>query len=296
MPSVNLPGRILTFKITSNATFLDHASGSSQIAGNTFGVSLASGAYSNDVPFFLYAVINSAQTSPSAETTLTFMISRMPNVMTTLGSAKISPLGGTAASTQGGFFALGAITASNYANSSALSLGCFRMQATSSIGDWTVSSLSSVDGIGRFFENYQFAVPTGAFGAASGSVFYSNSGTAPVFSTPTFVYWVDKNGTFTGQTALNNCSTAGVGSNFLQLACPYNMNGTVAGQWFLTFSSGSAVTISGTASLFVGQPSNAMLAIYTNGSTAQNLLLNSSIVLTSTFSLDYGFTQSIIFS
>lgn len=234
VPSVNLPGQVLTFKITANQSFKDNASGSSQIAGNTFGVSIASGAYNQDLPFFIYAVLNSAQLGAgNAETTLTFMISRMPNVMTTLAAGTIAHLGTGNADTQGSFFALASITDANYANSACISIGSFRMRSTSSLADWTVQTLNFNDGIGRFQENNVFIVPTGAFGAATSSFFYSNGGTAPQLTGLPFRYSVTRdNKLVINQDAFGAPTVNGAGAGALQLAAPYNFGGYIVGSGY----------------------------------------------------------------
>ena len=54
--------------------------------------------------------------------------------------------------------------------------------------DWTVQAISNGDltgpdeGIGKYFVGHPFSVPTGQFGADSGTLTIPNGGTAPVFT------------------------------------------------------------------------------------------------------------------
>jgi len=296
VPSLNLSGQLITFKITSNSTFKDNASGSSQIAGNTFGVSIASGAYNQDLPFFLYAVLNSAQTSPSIENTLTFMISRMPNVNTTLGSGKISYLGSGSVTTQGGFFALASITPSNYYSSSALCIGSFRMQSTSSLADWTVQTLNANDGIGRFQENTLFFVPQGAFGAAANAWYFNNGGTAPKMSQSNPLYVVTRNNIMTLWAAMGAITSNGSGSVPLQLAAPYTFGGFVYGSGYIITTSVPTATAS---AVLVGDRTGTnenAIEMYFTGSGSFNELLNSEVGSGSNLQDTLGYFANLLIS
>lgn len=166
----NLPGQYLWIKITANQSFID-ASGSSEIIGNLFGLT-TSIAHPDFLPFFIYAVLN------DNENDIAFMISRYPITDTSPVAAKIGQSGTPIATTQGSFFSLKSITATDYESNPCVGIGSFRMSMNAS-NDWTVAPLVNSDGIGLFQKGERFKVTLGQFGAKANNVFIDNGGTAP---------------------------------------------------------------------------------------------------------------------
>jgi hypothetical protein len=213
------PGRQRVFKVSANQSFTDSA-GSNQIGNSLFGFTTAI-AFAQDVPFFIYFAAD------NSDATGTFFISRVPHRSVCPVAGNIGQSGDTNASTQGSFFALQAVTAANFAGQPCVCIGAFRMQYTGS--SWTVQTLSDgssssstnkqADGIGCFHSGSKFSVATGQFGAASGSFFTNNGGTAPAWSSQSFSYSIHQNGdcrfSISGAT-----SSAGSGAVTATIALP----------------------------------------------------------------------------
>jgi len=194
IPSTSNPGRQNVYRITANQTFADSSNGSPTISGNSFGVVAAAAgiSYDQDMVFYLYAVENGAAASP--ETTVNFAIARLPNFTIAPVAAKLGKTGSAVASTQGSMFMLGNPTVADYASSSCICVGAFRMRSTANVASWAVQTLSKgsltvpgptgstgPDGIGCFHETTKQVVPLGFFGAAANSYIANNGGTAPTF-------------------------------------------------------------------------------------------------------------------
>lgn len=185
IPSKTTPGKQLVFQLTSNQSFIDD-SGASTIIGNLFGLPTGV-AYAQDIPFYIYAVLDDAETTP------VFACSRIPNRTTSPAAANIGCPGTPTANTQGSMFIFSSVTIANYEQNPCVCLGSFRMRM-SALDDWTVQTLSNSDGIGLFNESTIFNVPLGTFGAASGTFLKDNAGTAPIFTTNSFTYVIDRAG------------------------------------------------------------------------------------------------------
>lgn len=277
-------GLVKTIAITADQTFIDDA-GASTIIGNLFGLTTGISA-ANDIPFFLYAVLN------DAETAISFMISRYPNTKVSPVAAKIGKTGSAVADSQGSFFALGNPTVADYESNPCISLGSFRM-TMSAADDWTVSALSISDGIGNYQENVTFALTVSQYGAASGKYFYDNGGTAPAFSGNANGYYIDRNNMFQLTTNFTNCTTAGVGAVVLQLALPFSLDGAALGAGVLINAAGlifvcaSAIQPTGPNNkgvLYVVDPSSALL------------LTNASVGLGASYAIDHSYRGFIVFS
>lgn len=235
MQSSTTPGLLKTYIITANQTFLD-STGASTITGNTFGVSTAVGvSWSNDMPFYVYAV------SDSTEASISFMICRIPSGTISPIAANIGKTGSSIADTQGSFFALGNPTVANYAQQSCLAIGAFRMRSTNNVADWTVQTLSNgtvtfsggettqimADGIGQFHEGTKFWQGYQTMGAVANSVF-SGSGSPTFTSTHPISYRIDKS----GQICINfsqGVFGGGTGSNVLTYQSVFNTDASIVG-------------------------------------------------------------------
>ncbi len=213
LPSKATPGNFTTYSVTANQDFIDDV-GASEIIGNLFGLTTGI-AYTQDIPFFIYAVTN------DAEDTISFMISRIPHATSAPASANIGTPAAANADTQGSFFSFNSVTVGDYDTNPCACIGSFRMRMSAS-DDWTVQTLSNSDGIGLFQEGILFNFVVGTFGAASGTFLFANGGTAPVFTTNTYNYSISKTGMCNININLDgDGGTDGVGAVAVLIAQPY---------------------------------------------------------------------------
>jgi hypothetical protein len=188
LPSKASPGQFTRYNITANQSF-DDDSGTSDIINNLFGCT-SGRAITDDMPFFIYAVVN------DNENAIAFMISRIPGKSLSPPAASIGVPGTPGANLSRAFFAFNSITTTSYDQNPCFCIGSFRMQMSAS-NDWTVQALAtgnvngnSGDGIGAYQNGIEFTVPLGHFGASTGSWTKPNGGTPPVFSSLTrYVYF-----------------------------------------------------------------------------------------------------------
>lgn len=215
-PSKATPGTQVWVSSTANETFVDD-SGSSTIAGNTFGFGVGD-TNANDVPFYIYAVLSDDEASWITA------ISRTPGMTASAATANFGKTGSAVADVEYGMFALGDPTIANYDNgNSCVLIGSFRMTLTTAPGDWTVSALAQNDGPGRFNEETVFTFPKGVYGASANSYFLANGGTAPAWTGAfPMTYMLTRNGyiNLVASTAVDP-STDGVGAVNLQMVLPF---------------------------------------------------------------------------
>lgn len=268
-------GNLVRIPVTANQSFIDD-NGASQIIGNLFGLTTGI-AFAQDIPFFLYAVLDDTSTN------IAFMISRFPNTTVSPVAAKIGKSGSAVADSQGSFFSLANVTVADYESNPCLCIGSFRMRMSAS-DDWTVQTLSaSQDGIGRFQEDIAFTMATGQFGAASGKYFADNTGTAPAFSSNNFGYMVTRSNKMYFVSLFTNCTTAGVGAVNLQFCTPFLMLGEVIG---------SARLINAASNSFVGVSNavaptnnNKVLIYATDPTSALAPVLNNQVTLSAAYQI-----------
>lgn len=213
LPSKATPGNYTKYTITANQDFIDD-NGSSEIIGALFGLTTGV-AYASDVLFFIYAVTD------DAEGAIAFMISRIPHRQASPASANIgTPAGPTAASTQGSFFSFDSVTTTSYDANPCLCIGSFRMRMSAS-NDWTVQTLTTSDGIGKFNSSTALTLLTGTFGAATGTYIKANTGTAPVFTTNSWTYFIQQDGwAYCEFFMTGDGGTDGVGAVVAHMATP----------------------------------------------------------------------------
>lgn len=218
LPSKANPGRLTTYDIIANQSFIDDA-GSSEIIGNLFGF-ITGVAIAVDVPFFLYAVTN------DDEDAIAFMISRHPHRITSPAAANIGAPDDVVANLEGDFWSLDNIDETLYDQNPCLCVGSFRMQMSAS-DDWTVQALSSSDGIDMFQDQTAFSVPTGQFGANAGTLTIDNGGTSAVFTTTVSRYHISRNGYVSYNFFFDVATGAnGAGAVVAQITAPFNASST----------------------------------------------------------------------
>lgn len=208
------PGNITRITVTANQTFTDGSAGSidNQRWDVTTGVDWA-----QDVPFYLYAVMD------DTEALVSFMISRVPHATISPVAASIGKVGAIVNTGQGDFFSLANITVASYDANPCLCLGSFRMQFAGATDSWTVQTLASNDGINQYNDSTPFTMALGQNGAATGTYFLANGGTAPIFTTNAFNYFVRRNGLITCNLFVNgDGGTDGAGAVNSQIALPCN--------------------------------------------------------------------------
>jgi len=213
MNSKAVPGTVIRIPITANQSFIDDT-GASTISGNLFGFTATDTTASNDVPFFIYAVLN------NAENAISFMISRTPGMETSPIAANIGKTGSSVADVSFAFFALSNPTVTDYVSNSCMAVGSLRMRLTTAPGDWTVQALSFTDGIGRFQIGTTFQLPTGVLGASAGTHWQPNGGTAPTFNSPQYYYVIDPSGIIQANYGATTISGNGVGAVQARLIVP----------------------------------------------------------------------------
>lgn len=240
LQSLATPGQIVRYSVTANQTFTKAGLGNS-LFGLTTAIDITV-----DIPFYLYAVSN----ANNGENTIAFMISRIPHRTIAPLATKIGQSGNTLASTQGSFYSLATITASDYASSPCLCIGSFRMQYISSL--WTIQTLNNADGIGEYNEQTKFTFPNGQYGSAAGTWFTNNGGTAPI---PTggsgYAYQIFKSGQCSLKTAWAPGGSAGIGAVVLTLVLPGQSTdgGTIGSGYFLDGGAYSVLTVLAPSSL-----------------------------------------------
>jgi hypothetical protein len=207
IPNKTLPGLLNTYAINANQSFSDSASGGSTIIGNLFGTTTAD-IWATDVPFYLYACIDDANSTPI------FGISRVPNLVQAPAAGNIGTPASATAGVSYGMFLFSSVTIANYDLNPVVCLGSFRMRKIAG-DDWTVQAFGNSDGFGRFQENLMFTLPAGVNGNASGAYFIDNGGTAPTFVNNFLTYKLNKDGMLWFTSLMFNdpgAGTAGLGA------------------------------------------------------------------------------------
>lgn len=209
----------ITIEVTADQGFIDDT-GASEIVGNLFGLTTGV-AFTNPVPFYIYAVLN------DAENAVAFMIGRTPTMTLSPASGEIGDPASAVADDQFSFFSFDNITQTEYDTNPCLMVGSFRMTMSAS-DDWTVQSLlSQTDGIGKYQERTVFTYGTGTFGAASGKLCWNNGGSAPTFGTQIGQYqMLPFQGRVIVRTDLQALSSAGTGAVEFRYATPFRADGS----------------------------------------------------------------------
>lgn len=212
------PGTMKTFLITTPYSFIDDA-GASQIIGNRFGLTTGI-ATDQDIPFFLYFVMN------DAETDLTPMISRSYLRSFSPAAALIGKPSSAIANDNISFWALDdSITVAQYDVNPVVYVGLFRMRM-SALDDWTVQTLNysvgNVDGVGATAENRIWSMPTSQFGAATGRLMTDNGGTTPQWTTQEILYQYSRGSICTVRYDFRgDGGTDGAGAVNMQMVLPF---------------------------------------------------------------------------
>lgn len=280
LPSKSAPGTLITILVTANQTFIDD-NGASTIIGNLFGLT-TSIAYVQDLPFWIYAVLN------DAETAISFMLSRYPNTATSPVSGKIGKTGSAVADSQGSFFALENPTVTDYDENPCIVIGGIRMRMSAS-DDWTVQTLANTDGIGKLYQGVYFSMSAGQFGAATSSFM---KGAPPTFVSQALSYTVSllNQLTFTG--ILLNCSANGGDSAELSIASPYLCTGGTTGNGRVSTTGANTII----ASVEGSTGNNNDTTFFYDGAFVDNAILNDDFTVNAGSSIYWNVLVSIVFT
>jgi hypothetical protein len=229
MGSQVTPGRLVILTLTANQSFNDDAfSGTSDIAGEEFGTK-AGTAWSNDRPFFLYAVNRD-------DTAANFLFGLSPCPSFELSPSNTNFIGykstPSVTPSDSSLWLFGSsLTPANYTSRPVLRIGGIRMRKAVTTDDWTVQALSTLDGIKPSnYENTTFNFSAGECAGTQASSFFINA-TPPTWingnSSLVAIYYVRMNGeiSFIFDTTPGGNITNGTGTAQLILGTPYRARG-----------------------------------------------------------------------
>ena len=207
------PGTIKSIAITTAPVGLT----ATELTSGTFGTTAAT-AWANAMPFFIYAVLN------SAETAVSFFCSRNPCAQITPSTVYKASTIASVTSQQNFFGFDSAATSADYQSQPCVRVGSFRM--VKSAGDaWTIQTLGSGvggigDGIGNYDENAYWVFPTGQNGAASGTYVSNANTTNPTFQTGSYAYQLGNDGAVDVLMSFTTINTNGNGANNIYIHIP----------------------------------------------------------------------------
>jgi hypothetical protein len=215
LPSDSNYGYKVVHKITSNMSF-DDDSGTSDLTGNLWGTTTGID-WDSAMPFYIYGV------AKDADAAATLMISRVPHKNTSSAVGNIAKSGSAVASTQGSMFAIDSgINVADYDDNPCVAIGSFRMAKNDAANDdWTVETMNTKDGIGKFQEGRNFGLPGDQNGATSSTLSSSVGGdTIPTFQNIANGYSISKSGICRYVVNWNNITGSGAGAGLLQFHVP----------------------------------------------------------------------------
>jgi hypothetical protein len=208
-------GLVVSAECTADYSFDDDA-GTSDIINNLFGATTGI-AWGNATPFYGYLALDSSDANPEV------FLSRHPALDVIPTVAEIGDPGDAVADESYSVWSINTITEASYAGSNCIRF--FSLTGTMSTSDdWTFAALTSSTGIGKFQENVWFAYPKNQNGAASGTHYLDNGGTAIQGSTETYDYKVASDGTCHISSAYEGVTASGAVS--VLLALPYSISTT----------------------------------------------------------------------
>lgn len=252
-------GKRVILRVEANLTFRDDAHASSDLTNLGFGITETAD-WAQDVPFFLYACNKSNTDIDGLDGNSAFFIARAPNLTQTPSSA--DDIGDTGAiptnDSKSVILLMGDYTIANYTSLNCQLIGSFRMRWSTTTDDWTVQTLGNTDGFGNEQLDKQFAkiwtMPLGQMGAATGTHFRANGGTAPIFTVNEYYYRIDRHGDVHVETRHSgDGGTDGSGSVNVQMSLPLTVSGMSADiQSEIPIGVLSSATTFGTGGLAIG--------------------------------------------
>ena len=229
-------GALVQYTFTSNQVLTG-----SDLTNNVFGTT-AGTAWDNNMPLYFGVIATSTDSSP------VWWIGRIPFVSIGPSAGNIGTPSSSVADSEGSIFLWTSATVANYVG---MYTGCVgSILATKSSGDaWTLVN-ADTSGVGQFVEG-DFAFPLAQNGAATGTYFYANGGTAPIFTTNSYTYSISKEGLVTLTIyCTGDGGTDGAGAVNAQIAMPYRpyvfptANNGCLGCFAITEAGTGAITVS----------------------------------------------------
>lgn len=221
-------GKTVILKVTVGGSFKDDVNASSDLTNWGAGITETAD-WATDMPWFLNVVNRNDTDIDGTDGNSAFLITRDPTMCETPAAA--GRIGDTdaipATDDQDSIILLGSFTTANYTDLESQIIGGFVMQWSSANTDWTVQAIAENHGIGMAQLDKLFATiftfPLGQNGAAAGTFIYSNGGTAPIFTTNTYIYTIDRMGKCTVFLQIDgDGGTDGAGAVDTVVSIPYS--------------------------------------------------------------------------
>ena len=262
-------------RIVVSQSFNDDAHASSSLTNLGFGITETAN-WANSMPFFLYLVDRDGVVD-GTDGGSAFFITRDPRMFVTPASA--DDIGDTGAipvnDSQDVILIMDDVTVADYINRPCQIVGAFVMQWSTTTDDWTVQVITDNHGVGnnqiRQTIGARYTMPLGQNGAAAGTHLEANGGTAPIFSTDSYDYYIDENGFVECFIRLDaDGGTDGVGAVTTLVTIPYaattNLSNTTSG----AIAANSAVTGFQTVNANVINATTHFQLVEAGGSVMQN--------------------------
>lgn len=208
-------GQYALLKFTANQT-LDENDLDGNLLGTTTGVAWSS----SGLPLYVGIMADASDTNP------VFVITRIPHLrVSPSSSGDIGDPSAANGDTERSVVAWDDITEADYTSKNLLILGGIAVTKDAADAYTIDTAASSYSGIGDFLEAVTFGFPVGQNGAASGNYVTANGGTAPVFNTTGYQYYLSRNGNLRGQFRFSgDGGTDGSGAVSTQLALPLQVH------------------------------------------------------------------------
>lgn len=214
----NTAGDVACATFTANVTTTFGAT--SDTDGNVMGITSTAN-WASTMPMFLGVIYNG--------TTPYFTISRLPYVVSGAADTALWQEGSTDGDAQldVGILTSG-LTLASWVNLPITQVGWFDATYASTGEAWTFD-VTGKNGFNTNYESSYFSMPLAQNGAATGTFMLANGGTAPLFTTNTYYYTVEKNGMVTISVYLDaDPGTDGAGAVNARLALPLANEATFA--------------------------------------------------------------------
>lgn len=233
-----------TVQFVQNVTFTFGAS--SDTDGNLWGITEAN--WTNSMPFFIGVVTNG--------TTPYFTLSRLPMPTSSYLSQDTDMCQKTDSDCDVEYdvmiLATG-LTLSNWTDKPVTQVGWIQATYATSGNAWTFAEGTNYYNTGFNFdyEKYWFTMAQGQNGAAASTHLTANGGTAPLFTTKTYVYNINRAAKVSGRIYFNaDPGTDGAGAVQAQIVTPYIAQGSGVPYYFKGYTVG-ATTITGAQDMAV---------------------------------------------
>lgn len=208
-------GRYAVVSFTSNQTLTV-----SDMTGNTFGTTASVAWSTSGLPLFIGIMADASDTNP------VFVVTRLPHLrVSPASSGDIGDPSSATADTEQSVFAFDDITEADYTSKNLIILGAIAVTKDSSDVYTLTTAASSYSGVGDWGDGVTYGFPLGQNGANSSNYLLNNGGTAPVFSTSGYSYWISREGKVRIETRLSgDGGTDGSGAVSTTMALPLEVS------------------------------------------------------------------------